>query len=164
MCTIRRAWWWNHYFRFYAFFSRQCKAWFLHEASDVKSSRWPVRKLNKKSAVICSFNYLLKLPTALFQVELTLSTQLWSNLLLKKAWFQWNQVVWHKEMKRERFKPPEPDDPLCCCGDIDQQREYCCCDCEELDDACERSEISQLRSLHAEEVWHYICSYKLFKV
>ncbi|XP_051949242.1 palmitoyltransferase ZDHHC23-A isoform X2 [Xyrauchen texanus] len=39
-------------------------------------------------------------------------------------------------MKRERFKPPEPDDPLCCCGDIDQQREYCCC--EELDDACER--------------------------
>lgn len=41
-------------------------------------------------------------------------------------------------MKRERFKPPEPDDPLCCCGDIDQQREYCCCDCEELDDACER--------------------------
>uniref|UniRef100_A0A8C1L4N9 Palmitoyltransferase n=1 Tax=Cyprinus carpio TaxID=7962 RepID=A0A8C1L4N9_CYPCA len=37
-------------------------------------------------------------------------------------------------MKRERFKPPEPDDPLCCCGDIDQQREYCCCDCEELDD------------------------------
>ncbi|XP_016391385.1 palmitoyltransferase ZDHHC23-like [Sinocyclocheilus rhinocerous] len=41
-------------------------------------------------------------------------------------------------MKRERFEPPEPDDPLCCCGDIDQQREYCCCDCEELDDACER--------------------------
>ncbi|XP_039515769.1 palmitoyltransferase ZDHHC23-A isoform X1 [Pimephales promelas] len=41
-------------------------------------------------------------------------------------------------MKRERFKPPHPDDPLCCCGDIDQQREYCCCDCEELDDACER--------------------------
>ncbi|XP_057209427.1 palmitoyltransferase ZDHHC23-A isoform X2 [Triplophysa rosa] len=41
-------------------------------------------------------------------------------------------------MKRERFKPPEPDDPLCCCGDIDQQRENCCCDCEELDDACER--------------------------
>ncbi|XP_067295168.1 palmitoyltransferase ZDHHC23-A isoform X4 [Pseudorasbora parva] len=39
-------------------------------------------------------------------------------------------------MKRERFKPPQPDDPLCCCGDIDQQREYCCC--EELDDACER--------------------------
>ncbi|XP_051969804.1 palmitoyltransferase ZDHHC23-A-like isoform X1 [Xyrauchen texanus] len=41
-------------------------------------------------------------------------------------------------MKTERFKPPEPNDPLCCCGDIDQQREYCCCDCEELDDACER--------------------------
>ncbi|KAL6464075.1 hypothetical protein MHYP_G00284660 [Metynnis hypsauchen] len=41
-------------------------------------------------------------------------------------------------MKRERFKPPEPDDPFCCCGDIDQQREYCCCDCEELDNACER--------------------------
>ncbi|XP_056603149.1 palmitoyltransferase ZDHHC23-A isoform X1 [Triplophysa dalaica] len=41
-------------------------------------------------------------------------------------------------MKRERFKPPEPDDPLCCCGDIDQQRENCCCDCEELDNACER--------------------------
>ncbi|KAM9440929.1 palmitoyltransferase ZDHHC23-A isoform 1-T1 [Clarias gariepinus] len=29
-------------------------------------------------------------------------------------------------MKRERFKPPEPDDP------------FCCCDCEELDDVCER--------------------------
>ncbi|KAI4898765.1 hypothetical protein NFI96_026680 [Prochilodus magdalenae] len=41
-------------------------------------------------------------------------------------------------MKWERFKPPEPDDPICCCGDIDQQREHCCCDCEELDDACER--------------------------
>uniref|UniRef100_A0A8C1L635 Palmitoyltransferase n=1 Tax=Cyprinus carpio TaxID=7962 RepID=A0A8C1L635_CYPCA len=40
-------------------------------------------------------------------------------------------------MKRERFKPPEPDDPLCCCGDIDQQRE----------------------SLHAEEVCHYVCSF-----
>lgn len=47
-------------------------------------------------------------------------------------------------MKRERFKPPQPDDPLCCCGDIDQQREYCCCDCEELDDACERSEVNHL--------------------
>ncbi len=45
---------------------------FLHEASDVKSSRWPARKLNKKSAVICSVNYLLKL----FQVEWTLSSQL----------------------------------------------------------------------------------------
>ncbi|XP_026854298.2 palmitoyltransferase ZDHHC23 isoform X2 [Electrophorus electricus] len=41
-------------------------------------------------------------------------------------------------MKQGHFKPPEPDDPLCCCGDIDQQRESCCCDCEELDDACER--------------------------
>uniref|UniRef100_A0A3B1KHB9 Palmitoyltransferase n=1 Tax=Astyanax mexicanus TaxID=7994 RepID=A0A3B1KHB9_ASTMX len=41
-------------------------------------------------------------------------------------------------MKRERFKPPELDDPICCCGDIDQQREYCCCDCEELDDTCEK--------------------------
>ncbi|KAF7688412.1 hypothetical protein HF521_013219 [Silurus meridionalis] len=29
-------------------------------------------------------------------------------------------------MKRERFKAPEPDDPLCCC------------DCEEMDDVCER--------------------------
>ncbi|KAG7314973.1 hypothetical protein KOW79_022276 [Hemibagrus wyckioides] len=29
-------------------------------------------------------------------------------------------------MKRERFKPPEPDDP------------FCCCDCEEVDDVCER--------------------------
>lgn len=69
--------------------------------------------------------------------------------------------LWHKEMKRERFKPPEPDDPLCCCGDIDQQREYCCCDCEELDDACERSEVNQLRSWHADMVLHYIYWYKL---
>ncbi|XP_062845292.1 palmitoyltransferase ZDHHC23-A [Trichomycterus rosablanca] len=29
-------------------------------------------------------------------------------------------------MKRERFKPPEPDDPICCC------------DCDEVDDVCER--------------------------
>ncbi|XP_028839090.1 palmitoyltransferase ZDHHC23-A [Denticeps clupeoides] len=41
-------------------------------------------------------------------------------------------------MKRERFKPPEPDDPLCCCGDAEQQRDNCCCDCDELDDTCDR--------------------------
>ncbi|XP_066516732.1 palmitoyltransferase ZDHHC23-A [Hoplias malabaricus] len=41
-------------------------------------------------------------------------------------------------MKCEHFKPPEPDDPLCCCGDIDQQREHCCCNCEEVDNASER--------------------------
>ncbi len=123
MCTIRRAWWWNHYIRFYAFFSRQCKAWFLHEASDVKSSRWPVRKLNKKSAVICSFNYLLKLPTALFQVELTLSTQLWSNLLLKKAWFQWKQVVSDIKRWNENVSSPQNQMTLCAAVETSTSKE-----------------------------------------
>ncbi|XP_072548774.1 palmitoyltransferase ZDHHC23-A [Salminus brasiliensis] len=70
-------------------------------------------------------------------------------------------------MKRERFKPPEPDDPLCCCGDIDQQRENCCCDCEELDDACERllqkdvknvDFLSRLSSVLSERLGFPCCS------
>ncbi|CAG00563.1 unnamed protein product, partial [Tetraodon nigroviridis] len=37
----------------------------------------------------------------------------------------------------EKLKPPEPDEPLCCCEcDIYQYR--CCCDCEDLDDAFTR--------------------------
>ncbi|XP_010898155.1 palmitoyltransferase ZDHHC23 [Esox lucius] len=40
-------------------------------------------------------------------------------------------------MKWEKFKPPEPDDPMCCCEcDVDQHG--CCCDCEGLDEACNR--------------------------
>ncbi|XP_041863624.1 palmitoyltransferase ZDHHC23-A-like [Melanotaenia boesemani] len=40
-------------------------------------------------------------------------------------------------MKWEKLKPPEPDDPMCCCEcDIYQYR--CCCDCEDLDDAFNR--------------------------
>ncbi|XP_019128583.1 palmitoyltransferase ZDHHC23 isoform X1 [Larimichthys crocea] len=40
-------------------------------------------------------------------------------------------------MKWEKLKPPEPDDPLCCCKcDIYQNR--CCCDCEDLDEAFNR--------------------------
>ncbi|XP_041750213.1 palmitoyltransferase ZDHHC23-A isoform X1 [Coregonus clupeaformis] len=40
-------------------------------------------------------------------------------------------------MKWEKLKPPEPDDPMCCCEcDVDQHG--CCCDCEDLDEACNR--------------------------
>ncbi|KAF3706473.1 Palmitoyltransferase ZDHHC23 [Channa argus] len=39
-------------------------------------------------------------------------------------------------MKWEKLKPPEPDDPMCCCEcDIYQ---YGCCDCENLDEAFNR--------------------------
>lgn len=87
--------------------------------------------------------------------ERTLSTYL-NKCDLTESWKKLDLTVeadclWHKEMKRERFKPPQPDDPLCCCGDIDQQREYCCCDCEELDDACERSEVNHL-TIHGMQI------------
>ncbi|CAJ1064035.1 palmitoyltransferase ZDHHC23-like [Xyrichtys novacula] len=40
-------------------------------------------------------------------------------------------------MKWEKLKPPEPDDPMCCCEcDIDPCG--CCCDCEDLDEAFTR--------------------------
>ncbi|KAM4726312.1 LOW QUALITY PROTEIN: palmitoyltransferase ZDHHC23-A-like [Anableps anableps] len=40
-------------------------------------------------------------------------------------------------MKWEKLKPPEPDEPMCCCEcDIYQYR--CCCDCEDLDEAFKR--------------------------
>ncbi|KAM8900678.1 palmitoyltransferase ZDHHC23-A isoform 1-T2 [Spinachia spinachia] len=40
-------------------------------------------------------------------------------------------------MKWEKLKPPEPDDPMCCCEcDIDQCG--CCCDCEDPDGAFNR--------------------------
>ncbi|XP_074466606.1 palmitoyltransferase ZDHHC23-A isoform X2 [Sebastes fasciatus] len=40
-------------------------------------------------------------------------------------------------MKWEKLKPPEPDDPMCCCEcDVDQYG--CCCDCEDLDEAFTR--------------------------
>ncbi|KAF3840881.1 hypothetical protein F7725_006743 [Dissostichus mawsoni] len=40
-------------------------------------------------------------------------------------------------MQWEKLKPPEPDDPMCCCEcDLDQYG--CCCDCEDLDEAFTR--------------------------
>ncbi|KAF7205768.1 palmitoyltransferase ZDHHC23-A [Nothobranchius furzeri] len=39
-------------------------------------------------------------------------------------------------MKWEKLKPPEPEDPMCCCEcDVYQSR---CFDCEDLDEACNR--------------------------
>ncbi|KAG8008176.1 Palmitoyltransferase ZDHHC23, partial [Nibea albiflora] len=40
-------------------------------------------------------------------------------------------------MKWEKLKPPEPDDPLCCC-ECDIYQKGCCCDCEDLDEAFNR--------------------------
>eukprot|EP00063_Salmo_salar_P076837 XP_014051672.1 PREDICTED: palmitoyltransferase ZDHHC23-like isoform X3 [Salmo salar] len=40
-------------------------------------------------------------------------------------------------MKWEKFKPPEPDDPMCCC-ECDVDPRGCCCDCDDLDEACSR--------------------------
>ncbi|XP_035999068.1 palmitoyltransferase ZDHHC23 isoform X2 [Fundulus heteroclitus] len=37
-------------------------------------------------------------------------------------------------MKWEKLKPPEPDDPMCCC-ECDTYKYRCCCDCEDLDEA-----------------------------
>jgi len=42
-------------------------------------------------------------------------------------------------MKWEKLKPPEPDDPMCCC-ECDIYQYGCCCDCEDLDDAFNRYE------------------------
>ncbi|XP_041736015.2 palmitoyltransferase ZDHHC23-B isoform X2 [Coregonus clupeaformis] len=46
-------------------------------------------------------------------------------------------------MKKRANKALEPDEPLCCCEYVDRQggRNHvaaCCCDCEDLDDACDR--------------------------
>ncbi|KAM9416921.1 palmitoyltransferase ZDHHC23-B-like isoform 2-T2 [Salvelinus alpinus] len=46
-------------------------------------------------------------------------------------------------MKKRANKVLEPDEPLCCCEFVDRQGERshvaaCCCDCEDLDDACDR--------------------------
>uniref|UniRef100_A0A3Q3JP07 Palmitoyltransferase n=1 Tax=Monopterus albus TaxID=43700 RepID=A0A3Q3JP07_MONAL len=40
-------------------------------------------------------------------------------------------------MKWEKLKPPEPDDPMCCC-ECDIYPCGCCCDCEDLDEAFNR--------------------------
>ncbi|XP_059207989.1 palmitoyltransferase ZDHHC23-A [Centropristis striata] len=40
-------------------------------------------------------------------------------------------------MKWEKLKPPEPDDPMCCC-ECDSDPYGCCCDCEDLDEAFNR--------------------------
>ncbi|XP_074527963.1 palmitoyltransferase ZDHHC23-A-like [Halichoeres trimaculatus] len=40
-------------------------------------------------------------------------------------------------MKWEKLKPPEPDDPMCCC-ECDMDLSACCCDCEDLDEAFNR--------------------------
>uniref|UniRef100_A0A8C6T441 Palmitoyltransferase n=1 Tax=Neogobius melanostomus TaxID=47308 RepID=A0A8C6T441_9GOBI len=46
-------------------------------------------------------------------------------------------------MRRRTKKVPEEGDPLCCCEYVNRQGERshvaaCCCDCEDLDDACDR--------------------------
>lgn len=46
-------------------------------------------------------------------------------------------------MKRRNKKLPEEEDTLCCCEYVNRQGERshvaaCCCDCEDLDDACDR--------------------------
>ncbi|XP_061607637.1 palmitoyltransferase ZDHHC23-A-like [Phyllopteryx taeniolatus] len=40
-------------------------------------------------------------------------------------------------MKWEKLKPPEPDDPMCCC-ECDVFQHGCYCDCEDLDEAFNR--------------------------
>ncbi|XP_024921506.1 palmitoyltransferase ZDHHC23-like isoform X2 [Cynoglossus semilaevis] len=40
-------------------------------------------------------------------------------------------------MKWEKLKPPEPDDPMCCC-ECDAFQYGCCCNCEDLDEAVTR--------------------------
>ncbi|KAG7274357.1 hypothetical protein CRUP_028678 [Coryphaenoides rupestris] len=40
-------------------------------------------------------------------------------------------------MKWEKLKPPEPDDPMCCC-ECDCNKYECSCNCEDLDEACNR--------------------------
>ncbi|KAM9437011.1 palmitoyltransferase ZDHHC23-A-like isoform 1-T1 [Salvelinus alpinus] len=40
-------------------------------------------------------------------------------------------------MKWEKFKPPEPDDAMCC-FECDLDPHGCCCDCDDLDEACSR--------------------------
>ncbi|KAM9782448.1 palmitoyltransferase ZDHHC23-A isoform 1-T2 [Syngnathus typhle] len=40
-------------------------------------------------------------------------------------------------MKWDKLKPPEPDDPMCCC-ECDVFQYGCCCDCEDLDEAFNR--------------------------
>nr|XP_061801411.1 palmitoyltransferase ZDHHC23-A-like [Nerophis lumbriciformis] len=40
-------------------------------------------------------------------------------------------------MKWEKLKPPEPDDPMCCC-ECDIFQNGCCCDCEDLNEAFNR--------------------------
>ncbi|XP_028825987.1 palmitoyltransferase ZDHHC23-B [Denticeps clupeoides] len=46
-------------------------------------------------------------------------------------------------MKKKSSKEPDPDEPLCCCEYLDRRggRSHiaaCCCDCEDLDEACDR--------------------------
>ncbi|XP_029482282.2 palmitoyltransferase ZDHHC23-B-like isoform X4 [Oncorhynchus nerka] len=53
------------------------------------------------------------------------------------------QADWLSVMKKRANEVLEPDEPLCCCEFVDLQggRSHvaaCCCDCEDLDDACDR--------------------------
>ncbi|XP_046899319.1 palmitoyltransferase ZDHHC23-A-like isoform X1 [Hypomesus transpacificus] len=48
-------------------------------------------------------------------------------------------------MKKEKFKPPEPDDPMCCC-ECDVDPCGCCCDSEDLDEACNRCLKAKLQN------------------
>lgn len=42
-------------------------------------------------------------------------------------------------MQWQKLKPPEPDDPICCC-ECDLYQYGCCWDCEDLDEAFNRYE------------------------
>lgn len=61
-------------------------------------------------------------------------------------------------MKWEKLKPPEPDDPMCCC-DCDIFWSRCCCDCDSLDQAFNRyegwknSDMVLLHMIHIEGVF-----------
>ncbi|XP_062309682.1 palmitoyltransferase ZDHHC23-A-like isoform X6 [Osmerus eperlanus] len=48
-------------------------------------------------------------------------------------------------MKKEKFNPPEPDDPMCCC-ECDVDPCGCCCDSEDLDEACNRCLKAKLQN------------------
>lgn len=59
----------------------------------------------------------------------------WCSFGWTKGLLTLQQVV----MQWEKLKPPEPDDPLCCC-ECDVCQCTCCCDCEDLDEAFSRYE------------------------
>ncbi|TMS16182.1 Palmitoyltransferase ZDHHC23 [Larimichthys crocea] len=56
-------------------------------------------------------------------------------------------------MKKRANKVPEEDETLCCCEYVNRVGERshvaaCCCDCEDLDDVCDR-----FLKREASEIW-----------